>query len=56
MTIGKQNDHTEVIYNLLTHIYIYTPNKEETLHKLENVDQEKDIGIIIDSNLEFDNT
>ena len=45
MTIGKQNDHTKVIYTL---------NKEETIHKLENVDQEKDIGVIIDSNLEFD--
>ena len=46
MTIGKQNDHTKVTYTL---------NKEKTIHKLENVDQEKDIGVIIDSNLEFDN-
>ena len=45
MTIGKQNDHTKVTYTL---------SKEETIHKLENVDQEKDIGVIIDSNLEFD--
>ena len=45
MTIDKQKDHTKVIYTL---------NKEETIHKLENVDQEKDIGVIIDSHLEFD--
>ena len=34
--------------------HTYTLNKEKTIHKLENVDQEKDIGVIIDSNLEFD--
>ena len=45
MTIGKQNEHTQVTYTL---------NKEKTIHNLENVDQEKDIGVIIDSNLEFD--
>ena len=45
MTIGKQNEHTQVTYTL---------NIEKTIHNLENVDQEKDIGVIIDSNLEFD--
>ena len=45
MTIGKQTENTNVTYTL---------TKGATIHKLENVDQEKDIGVIIDSNLEFD--
>jgi hypothetical protein len=42
MTIGKRTEHTKVTYTL---------NKGDTTHQLENVDQEKDICVIIDSNL-----
>ena len=45
MTIGRQTENTKVTYTL---------NKGDTIHQLENVDQEKDIGFIIDSSLEFD--
>jgi len=45
MTIGRQTENTKVTYTL---------NKGDTIHQLENVDQEKDIGVIIESNLEFD--
>ena len=45
MTIGKPNEFTDIIYTL---------DKNGTIHNLENVEQEKDIGVIIDSNLEFD--
>ena len=45
MTIGKPNEFTDIIYTL---------DKNRTIHNLENVEQEKDIGVIIDSNLEFD--
>ena len=45
MTIGKPNKFTNTTYTL---------DKNGALHNLENVDQEKDIGVIIDSNLEFD--
>ena len=45
MTIGRQTENTKVTYTL---------NKGDAIHQLENVDQEKDIGVIIDSNLEFD--
>jgi len=42
MTIGRQTENTKVTYTL---------NKGDTIHQLEKVDQEKDIRIIIDSNL-----
>ena len=45
MTIGRQTENTKVTYTL---------DKGDTIHQLENVDQEKDNGVIIDSNLEFD--
>ena len=45
MTIGKPNEFTNTTYTL---------DKNGTLHNIENVEQEKDIGVIIDSNLEFD--
>ncbi len=45
MTIGKQTQHTKITY---------TRNKGDTIHQLENVDQEKDIRVIINTNLEFD--
>ena len=45
LTTGRQTENTKVTYTL---------NKGDTIHQLENVDQEKDIGVIIESNLEFD--
>ena len=45
MTTGRQTENTKITYTL---------NKGETIHHLENAVQEKDIGVIIDSNLEFD--
>ena len=45
MTIGRQTENTKVTYTL---------TKGDTIHQLENVDQENDIAFIIDSNLEFD--
>jgi len=45
MTIGRQTENTKVTYTL---------NKGDTIHQLENIHQENDIEIIIESNLEFD--
>ena len=45
MTIGTQTENTK---------FTYTLDQGSTIHQLENVDHEKDIGVIIDANLEFD--
>jgi hypothetical protein len=45
MTIGRQTENTKFTYIL---------DQGSTIHQLENVDHEKDIGVIIDANVEFD--
>ena len=42
MTIRRQTENRKVTYIL------------NTIHQLKHVDQENDIGVIIDSNIEFD--
>ena len=36
------------------HNHVYTPNVDNTVRELRYTDEEKDIGVIVDSRLEFD--